>query len=56
MFAGTENLCVLVNISVVDPHRFQCGSGSGIFGKCGSRSIVLMAKLLNFTDEKNPIF
>ncbi len=37
MFAGTENLCVY-SISVVDPHGFQCGYGSSILGKCGSRS------------------
>ncbi len=57
MFADIEILCV----SVVDSHRFQCGSGSGILCKCesrsgsntGSRSLVLMAKFLNFTAEKN---
>ncbi len=44
--------------SVVDPHWFQCGSGSGstIVRQCGSGSRILMTKICNFTNERNPFF
>ncbi len=37
------------NNSDVDPHRFQCGSGSSIFCQCGSRSRVI---LTSWRDQK----
>jgi hypothetical protein len=44
--------------SVVDPHWFQCGSGSGstIVRQCGYGSRVWWPKIVIFVDKKNSFF
>ncbi len=51
-FSSTVSYTVIITGSVVDPHRFQCDSGSSF----GSGSRVLITENSNFTAEKkNPI-
>jgi hypothetical protein len=46
-----------VKTRVVDPHWFQCGSGSGILGPCGSESGILqLKKIHSFLYQKLQIY